>query len=86
MVLKELRTVVVAVRGTETLEDLLTDGLSSEIDLSPSDLRGLRKYGLHACSSFCSFNILGTAVVSIPLSSFACCKRASCTNLEKILK
>lgn len=43
MILKELRTVVVAVRGTETLEDLLTDGLSRETHLSESDLLGLRK-------------------------------------------
>jgi hypothetical protein len=38
-----LRSVVVAVRGTETPEDLLTDGLGRECELSESDLLGLLK-------------------------------------------
>ncbi|KAG0572163.1 hypothetical protein KC19_VG073500 [Ceratodon purpureus] len=42
----KLRIVVVAVRGTETPEDLLTDGLSRETPLSKSDLLGVLE-GLH---------------------------------------
>ncbi|KAH7441341.1 hypothetical protein KP509_03G034200 [Ceratopteris richardii] len=41
IVIKELQSVVVAVRGTETPEDLLTDGLGRECVLSDSDLCGL---------------------------------------------
>jgi hypothetical protein len=41
VVLRELRTVLVAIRGTETPEDLLTDGLSQECHLSNTDLLGL---------------------------------------------
>ncbi len=43
VVLHHLRSVVVAVRGTETPEDLLTDGLGRECELSESDLLGLLK-------------------------------------------
>lgn len=43
VVLEKLRTVLVAIRGTETPEDLLTDGLSKEGPLSESDLLGLLK-------------------------------------------
>jgi hypothetical protein len=43
VVLRQLETVVVAVRGTETPEDLLTDGLGRECKLSDSDLLGLLK-------------------------------------------
>ncbi|CAM6120436.1 unnamed protein product [Calypogeia fissa] len=41
VVLKQLRSVVVAVRGTETPEDLITDGLGRECALTKSDLRGI---------------------------------------------
>ncbi|KAG8655553.1 hypothetical protein MANES_04G050700v8, partial [Manihot esculenta] len=41
VVLHHLRSVVVAVRGTETPEDLITDGLGRECLLSPEDLDGL---------------------------------------------
>ncbi|CAK9277152.1 unnamed protein product [Sphagnum jensenii] len=41
VVLRKLRTVLVAIRGTETPEDLLTDGLSQECLLSNTDLLGL---------------------------------------------
>ncbi|KAG0595205.1 hypothetical protein M758_UG149000 [Ceratodon purpureus] len=46
VVLHKLRLVVVAVRGTETPEDLLTDGLGRETPLSKSDLLGVFE-GLH---------------------------------------
>lgn len=39
--LHELKRVVVAVRGTETPDDLLTDGLSVQTPLSEADLLGL---------------------------------------------
>ncbi|EFJ11348.1 hypothetical protein SELMODRAFT_126236, partial [Selaginella moellendorffii] len=39
--LKELKLVVVAVRGTETPEDLLTDGLGRECILADADFQGL---------------------------------------------
>ncbi|MCO5583524.1 hypothetical protein L7F22_037435 [Adiantum nelumboides] len=41
IVVHELRSVVIAVRGTETPEDLLTDGLGRESILTDSDLAGL---------------------------------------------
>ncbi|XP_042491712.1 uncharacterized protein LOC122071424 isoform X8 [Macadamia integrifolia] len=41
VVLHHMRTVVIAVRGTETPEDLLTDGLCRECTLSAEDLDGL---------------------------------------------
>lgn len=41
--LHELKILLVAVRGTETCEDLLTDGLGKESELSDSDLLGLLK-------------------------------------------
>ncbi|KAG7995216.1 hypothetical protein I3843_01G097100 [Carya illinoinensis] len=41
VVLHHLRSVVVAVRGTETPEDLITDGLCKECILSAEDLHGL---------------------------------------------
>ncbi len=44
MVLHHLRLVVIAVRGTETPEDLITDGLCKECTLSADDLDGLMKY------------------------------------------
>ena len=43
VVLRQSQTLVVAVRGTETPEDLLTDGLGRECKLSDSDLLGLLK-------------------------------------------
>ncbi|XP_048127267.1 uncharacterized protein LOC115739131 isoform X2 [Rhodamnia argentea] len=46
-VLHHARTVVVAVRGTETPEDLITDGLCRECTLSAEDLDGLMS---HPCS------------------------------------
>ncbi|XP_077211969.1 lipase class 3 family protein isoform X2 [Tasmannia lanceolata] len=41
VVLHHLRSVVIAVRGTETPEDLITDGLCRECPLSMGDLDGL---------------------------------------------
>ncbi|XP_042456804.1 uncharacterized protein LOC122041243 isoform X3 [Zingiber officinale] len=41
VVLHDKRTIVVAVRGTETPEDLITDGLCRECDLTMEDLDGL---------------------------------------------
>ncbi|CAM8983592.1 unnamed protein product [Rhodiola kirilowii] len=41
LVLHHLNTVVIAVRGTETPEDLLTDGLCRECTLSEEDLDGI---------------------------------------------
>ncbi|CDP19311.1 unnamed protein product [Coffea canephora] len=41
MVLHHLKSVVIAVRGTETPEDLITDGLCRECCLSKEDLDGL---------------------------------------------
>lgn len=43
VVLKKLKIVLVAVRGTETPEDLLTDGLSEDTPLTDSDLQWLLK-------------------------------------------
>ncbi|KAI8537711.1 hypothetical protein RHMOL_Rhmol09G0045900 [Rhododendron molle] len=43
VVLHQLKSVVIAVRGTETPEDLLTDGLCRECTLSIEDLDGLIK-------------------------------------------
>ncbi|KAK8948209.1 hypothetical protein KSP40_PGU012031 [Platanthera guangdongensis] len=40
-VLHDERTIVIAVRGTETPEDLITDGLCKECNLSEEDLNGL---------------------------------------------
>ncbi|CAM9003168.1 unnamed protein product [Rhodiola kirilowii] len=41
LVLHHLNTIVIAVRGTETPEDLLTDGLCRECTLSEEDLDGI---------------------------------------------
>nr|GMD66525.1 sn1-specific diacylglycerol lipase beta isoform X1 [Ipomoea batatas] len=41
VVLHHLKTVVIAVRGTETPEDLITNGLCRECSLSEGDLDGL---------------------------------------------
>ncbi|KAL0865442.1 hypothetical protein Bca101_044560 [Brassica carinata] len=41
VVLHYLRCVVIAVRGTETAEDLITDGLGRACSLTPQDLDGL---------------------------------------------
>ncbi|WJX15552.1 hypothetical protein P8452_05684 [Trifolium repens] len=41
VVLHHLQTVVIAIRGTETPEDLITDGLCKECTLSAEDLSGL---------------------------------------------
>ncbi|KAI4338865.1 hypothetical protein MLD38_023873 [Melastoma candidum] len=41
VVVHQLRTVVIAVRGTETPEDLITDGLGQECTLLAEDLQGL---------------------------------------------
>ncbi|XP_020700108.1 uncharacterized protein LOC110112280 [Dendrobium catenatum] len=41
VVIHDLRSVVIAVRGTETPEDLITDGLCGECILSEEDLNGL---------------------------------------------
>lgn len=44
VVLHHARTIVIAVRGTETPEDLITDGLCKACPLSVEDLDGLVKY------------------------------------------
>ncbi|CAN1732026.1 Diacylglycerol lipase-alpha [Linum perenne] len=44
LVVQESKTVVVAVRGTETPEDLITDGLGRVCPLSRADLEGLLKH------------------------------------------
>ncbi|KAJ1382415.1 Fungal lipase-like domain [Sesbania bispinosa] len=41
VVLHHLQSVIIAIRGTETPEDLITDGLCKECTLSPEDLAGL---------------------------------------------
>jgi len=41
IVLHDLRTVVIAIRGTETLEDVITDGLCRQCSLTMDDLDGL---------------------------------------------
>lgn len=41
MVLHDIKSVVICVRGTETPEDLLTDGLSKECVLATEDIDGL---------------------------------------------
>lgn len=43
VVLHDLKSVLIAVRGTETPEDLITDGLCRECNLSEDDLDGLVK-------------------------------------------
>jgi len=44
MVLHHLRSVMIFVRGAETPEDLITDGLGRECLLSIEDLDGLIKH------------------------------------------
>jgi hypothetical protein len=41
VVVPEHRCVVVAVRGTETPEDVITDALGREVELGEDDLGGL---------------------------------------------
>lgn len=41
--LHDLKTIVIAIRGTETLEDVITDGLCKECSLTMDDLDGLIK-------------------------------------------
>jgi hypothetical protein len=43
VVLHEKRTVLIGVRGTETPEDLITDGLCRECSFTKEDLDGLVK-------------------------------------------
>lgn len=43
VVLHHVKSVVIAVRGTETPEDLITDGLCRECSLTTEDLDGLIK-------------------------------------------
>lgn len=43
MVLHDKKTIVIAIRGTETPEDLITDGLCRECALTVEDLDGLIK-------------------------------------------
>ncbi|KAG0496572.1 hypothetical protein HPP92_001263 [Vanilla planifolia] len=45
VVLHDIRSIVIAVRGTETPEDLITDGLCRECNLSEDDLEGLINNG-----------------------------------------
>lgn len=54
--LHEERTIVITVRGTETPEDLLTDGLCRECNLSSEDLDGLVKYGPQSSSNINKLN------------------------------
>ncbi|KAJ4843652.1 hypothetical protein Tsubulata_010148 [Turnera subulata] len=57
VVLHRLRTVVIAVRGTETPEDLITDGLGRESPLSMEDLDGLIKHVLLSLSLSLSLSL-----------------------------
>lgn len=58
VVLHDQKVVVITVRGTETPEDLLTDGLCRECALSMADLDGLiKKVSLCFCA-FSSFFLL----------------------------
>lgn len=68
VVLHDLKTVVIAVRGTETPEDLITDGLCRECSLTMDDLDGLIKkvspsiYYSFSCylvllSAFCALHV-----------------------------
>ncbi|CAH8308960.1 unnamed protein product [Eruca vesicaria subsp. sativa] len=50
VVLHYLRCVVIAVRGTETAEDLITDGLGRACSLTPEDLNGLTNH-IHVMDS-----------------------------------
>ncbi|ESQ36341.1 hypothetical protein EUTSA_v10006938mg [Eutrema salsugineum] len=50
IVLHYLRCVVIAVRGTETAEDLITDGLGRACSLTAEDLEGLTKH-IHGMDS-----------------------------------
>lgn len=43
VVLHDLKSIVIVVRGTETPEDLITDGLCRECNLTTEDLDGLIK-------------------------------------------
>ena len=57
VVLHDTRSVVIAVRGTETPEDLLTDGLCRETCLTMEDLDGLiKKVSCSCLLPFFSFN------------------------------
>ncbi|CAI5460196.1 unnamed protein product [Closterium sp. Yama58-4] len=47
VVLHQLRLVVVAVRGTESLEDMIIDGLGRECPLSDADMGGIDRSELH---------------------------------------
>ncbi|KAJ4954802.1 hypothetical protein NE237_011585 [Protea cynaroides] len=60
VVLHHMRSVVIAVRGTETPEDLVTDGLCRECNLSAEDLDGLIN------SNHVSLDVKQTVVSSFP--------------------
>lgn len=63
VVLHYLRCVVIAVRGTETAEDLITDGLGRACSLTAEDLEGLTK------SVYISFFLLKLIIVLLSLDS-----------------
>ena len=71
MVLHHLRSVVIAVRGTETPEDLITDGLCGECSLSVEDLDGLiKQVSLPFC--VCVYHHLSMSLFS-PISVLYAC-------------
>ncbi|XP_022641580.1 uncharacterized protein LOC106771987 isoform X3 [Vigna radiata var. radiata] len=60
VVLHHLQSVVIAIRGTETPEDLITDGLGKECSLSVNDLAGLIN------SNYIHYDIKKNVVSSFP--------------------
>lgn len=58
VVLHDKRTVVIGVRGTETPEDLITDGLCRECAFTMEDLDGLIKYPLNSGSYVLTYSPL----------------------------
>ncbi|BAT93517.1 hypothetical protein VIGAN_08002700 [Vigna angularis var. angularis] len=60
VVLHHLQSVVIAIRGTETPEDLITDGLCKECSLSVNDLAGLIN------SNYIHYDIKKNVVSSFP--------------------
>ncbi|VAH33595.1 unnamed protein product [Triticum turgidum subsp. durum] len=55
VVLHDKKTVLIGVRGTETPEDLITDGLCRECAFTMEDLDGLVKYVRLNSHLFCSY-------------------------------
>lgn len=57
VVLHDKKIVLIGVRGTETPEDLITDGLCRECAFTMEDLDGLVKYVRLNSHLFCSYLI-----------------------------